>query len=224
MGSGTWDKYWGDGCDHGYWERPAPEVIEFIASQLPESRPAVLDLGCGLGRHAIAFARRGFRVAATDASQGAIDHTKGWAGKLGLAVETHACSMIEQPFPRCSFDIVLSYNVLYHGRRHQFADAIGCVWDVLKPSGLFFFTCPTRRDGKHGHGERIAPHTYAAAKSVTPGDTHYFADRTDLDEMLARFAIRSIRADEGFWDNKGEKQFFSNWHVLAEKTEEEPRP
>ena len=129
--------------------------------------------------------------------------------------------MLEQPFIRSSFDVVLSYNVIYHGLKSQFAEAIMGVWNLLKPSGLFFFTCPTREDGKYGYGECIAPHTYALTKSVTPGDIHYFTDRTQLDEMLTGFTIRSIQVDEGYWNNKGEEQFFSNWHVLAEKIEDD---
>ena len=217
MKDGVWDRYWSDESNHEWWKRPAPEVVEFMKSQSPKSHPAVLDLGCGLGRHAISFAGQGFQVTATDASQEAVGHVRSWAEELGLSIETHVCSMLEQPFDPSSFDIILSYNVIYHGRRSEFAHAIGQVRRLLRPSGLFFFTCPTRKDGKYGHGECVAPHTYAATKSVTPGDIHYFADRTDLDEMLAGFVVRSIRADEGFWNNKGEKQFFSNWHVLAEK-------
>ena len=185
--------------------------------QSPESHPAVLDLGCGLGRHAIAFAKKGFRVTATEASQRAIDHLQSRAEQLDLSIATHVCSMLEQPFHQSLFDIVLSYNVIYHGRKSHFVEAIGRVWNLLKPSGLFYFTCPLRKDGKYGYGECIAPHTYASTKSVTPGDIHYFTDRTELCEMLTGFTICSIDLDEGYWNNKGEEQFFSNWQVLAQK-------
>ena len=55
------------------------------------------------------------------------------------------------------------------------------------------------------------------AKSVTPGDIHYFADSPVLDNLLSGFDVQSIRMEEGYWDNKGENQFFSNWHVLARR-------
>jgi SAM-dependent methyltransferase len=127
--------------------------------------------------------------------------------------------MLKQPFPRSSFDIVLSYNVIYHGRRGQFVEAIWEVRRLLKPAGLFLFTCPTRRDPKYGRGECFAPHTYASPNSVTPGDTHYFADKSELGEILAGFAVLRLEANEGYWDNRGTKQFFSKWLVLAEKDE-----
>ncbi len=52
--NGIWESYWSGGKDYAWWKCPAPEALEFIASQSPEERPNVLDLGCGLGRHAIA--------------------------------------------------------------------------------------------------------------------------------------------------------------------------
>ena len=120
-------------------------------------------------------------------------------------------------FPAESFDIVLSYNVIYHGYREQFAQAIEHVRVLLKPAGLFFFTCPTRQDGKYGYGEQVAPHTFLCTRSITPGDIHYFADEADLDELLAGFRQLSREKDEHYWDNEGVQQFSSYWRILAEK-------
>ena len=88
---------------------------------------------------------------------------------------------------------------------------------LLKPVGLFFFTCPTRRDGKYGYGEQEAPHTYRCTKSITPGDIHDFADEADLDELLIGFCQLSRQTGEGYWDNEGVRQFYSNWQIVAEK-------
>ncbi len=220
MKNNIWDKYWENSSNHEWWEIPAPEVLEFISSQSHQTQPEVLDLGCGLGRHAIAFAMHGFHVTATDASQQAIDHLRKWVGELDLCISTQVCSMLEKPSGQSVFDIVLSYNVLYHGLKSQFSEAIEGVRDLLRTSGLFYFTCPSRKDGKYGFGECIAPHTYASTKSVTPGDIHYFADKANFEEMLTGFKIISLKLDEGYWDNKGEKQFFSNWQILAGKIDE----
>ena len=212
-----WEEYWGDDKSHDWWKRPASEVLEFIEQQSPEQRPDVLDLGCGLGRHAIAFAQAGFRVTATDASRTGLKHVREWADTLGLSIETRVCDILDEVLSEELFDIVLSYNVLYHGYRQDFVQAIDHVYGLLRPSGLFFFTCPTRQDGKYGHGEQVAAHTYACTKSVTPGDIHYFADEADLDELLTEFHVVSRTRDEGYWDNQGTQQFFSNWQILVEK-------
>lgn len=216
MTNALWEAYWGNDTYHEWWERPAPEVLDFIQSQSPELRPNALDLGCGIGRHAIAFASAGFHVTATDASETAIEHLNEWARKLNLPIQTQTCEFLDDIFLAESFDIVLSYNVIYHGYREQFAQAIEQVRKLLRPAGLFFFTCPTRQDGKYGHGEQVAPHTFLCTKSITPGDIHYFADEVDLDALLAGFEQLSRKRKEHYWDNKGVQQFSSYWQILAE--------
>lgn len=212
-----WESYWSDKSNWDWWTRPAPEVLDFISSLSSLKQPKVLDLGCGLGRHAIAFALAGFPVTAIDASSAAVKHLNDWASGLNLQIESKVCELFSDSVPAVTFDIVLGYNVIYHGSREQFARAVQYVRKLLKPGGIFFFTCPSRRDGKYGYGEEIAPHTYKSTKSVTPGDIHYFADEKDLKELLSGFRTLERWKSEGYWDNKGQQQFYSNWHVRAEK-------
>jgi SAM-dependent methyltransferase len=212
-----WQAYWADEKNHEWWEKPAPAVVELIESLSPHERAEVLDLGCGIGRHAIAFAAAGFRVTASDASREAVVHLEGWARKLDLAIRIRVCDAKSTGFPASSFDIVISHNVIYHGYRGQFAGAIAHVRDLLKPGGLFFFTCPSQEDGKYGYGEELTPHTFACEKSIVPGDIHYFSNEDDLAELLDGFTVLSKKKDEHHWDNKGESQFSSYWHILAQK-------
>lgn len=212
-----WEDYWRGDEDHSWWKRPAPEVVEFIASQSPGKRPDVLDLGCGLGRHAIAFAQAGFSVTATDASGNAVSHLNNWAQDLSLELRGLVCDVLSDLIPENAFDIVLAFNVIYHGHRDEFSAAIDHVRRVLKSDGLFYFTCPTREDGKYGFGREVAPHTFLCEKSVTPGDIHYFADEADLNELLSGFLQIDRDRREGYWDNRGTQQFYSIWHVLVKK-------
>jgi tellurite methyltransferase len=212
-----WEAYWAEERNHAWWERPAPTVVELVESLSPRDSPRVLDLGCGLGRHAVAFAAAGFHVTATDASREAVSHLEEWAGDLGLAVCTRVCDASETGLPAASFDIVLSYNVIYHGYREQFAGAIAHARDLLKPQGLFFFTCPSGEDGKYGAGAQLAPHTFACDTSLVPGDIHYFSSEDDLDELLDGFTTLTRRRHEHYWDNQGERQFSSYWQILAQK-------
>jgi tellurite methyltransferase len=213
----TWEDYWKGDEERSWWKRPAPEVVEFIRSQSPQERPNVLDLGCGLGRHAVVFAQAGFSVTASDASETAISHLSKWARDLSLEIRVLVCDVLSDLLPENSFDIVLAYNVIYHGYRQEFSAAIGHVWQLLRRNGLFYFTCPSRDDGKYGFGREVAPHTSLCENSVTPGAIHYFADEADLDQLLSGFFEIDRQKREGYWENRGRQQFYSSWHVLAQK-------
>lgn len=184
MTNRLWEELWSGDEGLEWWRKPAPEVLELVSSYTPETHPAVLDLGCGVGRHAIALAQAGFRVTATDSAPSAIERLKEWAERAGVSVNTKVCPMAEQGLPDRSFDMVLAYNVIYHGYREQFAQAITHASSLIRPCGVFFFTSPSREDAKYGCGERVAPHTYLSPNSVTPGDMHYFPDEDDFRELL----------------------------------------
>lgn len=171
----------------------------------------------GLGRHAVALARAGFNVTAADSSEEAVSHLADWAQALSLDIHVLVCDVLSDQLAKDSFDMILSYNVIYHGTRRQFAAAVDHVRELLKSGGLFYFTCPTRADGKYGFGTQVAPHTYQCEKSIIPGDMHYFADSADLDDLLAAFSVVEKHRHEGYWYHKGIRQFFSNWHCLAQK-------
>lgn len=212
-----WNEFWSKDEEREWWEQPANEVLELIESLSAEKMPDVLDLGCGPGRHAIALAKSGFNVTATDSSEEAINHLNKWADSLSLSIKSVLCDFLDDQLRNMKFHFVLSYNVIYHGYRKTFEKAIQLIHSILREEGLFFFTCPSREDGKYGFGEEIATHTFSSEKSMTPGDIHYFADESDLKELLSDFKILSMKKDEGYWDNRGEKQFYSNWQILVQK-------
>ena len=69
------------------WERAVTEVE--TALRLTELSPgaAILDLCCGVGRHALEFARRGFRVTAVDRNTEYLKEAGKRAQKEGLGIE-----------------------------------------------------------------------------------------------------------------------------------------
>jgi len=208
-----WERVWRDPGSREFWAKVSPEVVELVRTQSPKERPDVLDLGCGPGRNAIAFAQAGFKVTATDLSAEAVSNLSDRAGKLGLQVRTLVCDFVDDPFPPESFDIVLSIQALYHGPRAQVAHAIGNVLRWLKRGGIFYFTFPTRQHGEYGKGKELAPHTFELA----PGHIHYYADEEDLRTLLGGFKLLSLGRHEHMREKDGVPQLASQWRILAEK-------
>jgi len=211
-----WDSFWQDEANRGFWLEPDEAVVTLVNGLNRLKTRDVLDLGCGIGRHTRPFIDAGFQVTAVDISANALaalKHNLGEEAKVRLI-----CGNFTQDlFAPGSFDLVLSWNVLYHGTHDQFMQAGRLVHTWLRPDGLFFFTCPTRRDAKYGNGEEIAPHTYRPLNSIHPGDIHYFADERDISDILSGFILISRNVNEHYWNNQGTQQFSSYWRILAKR-------
>ena len=105
MTAGIWEAYWRNENNHDWWTRPAPEVLTFIAAQSSAEKPNALDLGCGPGRHAVAFAQAGFRVTAIDASEAAIAYLNEWAHELKLSIRAMVSAVLADDLPRAALTL-----------------------------------------------------------------------------------------------------------------------
>lgn len=217
MNKSNWDLYWGDEKKLEYWQKPARSIIELIVKCDPNIQKKILDLGCGIGRHAIAFAQNGFDVTAVDSSKQALKELNKLKEKHGLNITTIIGNYLKPIFNKKSFDIIISYNVIYHGCREDFKNAVELCERYLKPKGILFFTCPSRNDGKYGNGDKVAPNTYKSLNSVHPGDIHYFSNKKDIFDVTGDLKLINLKKNEYFWDNNGEKQLSSYWEVLLKK-------
>lgn len=213
----NWNAYWGSEANRRYWLKPDSAVIDLLEKTDRSRVRDVLDLGCGVGRHALLFAKAGFAVTAVDSSSEALAVLRGQADKEEIRVKIIESNYSQDLFPQESFDFVLAYNVLYHGYRTDFQKAVSLIHRWLRPGGLFFFTCPTRQDDKCGSGKQVAPNTYRPLNSIHPGDIHYFSDEEDIGDFLREFRPISRGVNEHYWDNNGVQQFSSYWQVLAVK-------
>lgn len=218
-----WDIYWRHCENLDYWERPAPWIIKLSKTLDPDKRQEVLDLGCGIGRHALIFAREGFHVTAVDSSKEALQLVEERAEKEGLKIKLVKGNYLESLFEPSSFHLIICYNVIYHGTREEFQRALEHCSMYLIQGGLLFFTCPSREDGKYGHGEEIAPHTFRSSNSVHPGGIHYFAHKEDILSLAEGLAIEKLTIEEKYWMNKGRREFSSYYEVLVKKVGVSPK-
>jgi SAM-dependent methyltransferase len=208
-----WEAVWSKEDNRGYWSQADPEVLKLLAVTSPSERPDVLDLGCGLGRHAIAFAQAGYHVTAVDVSAAAIAQVQARAQEMGLAIRIRLARFGENAFAPETFDLVLAVNVLYHGLPVEFARAVADVQGWLRRGGLFYFTCPTLADGEYGKGTEIAPHTF----ELEPGHVHFNAAWEDIEPLLAGYRVVSRGCREHHWEEDGARRLSCRWQVLVEK-------
>jgi SAM-dependent methyltransferase len=103
-----------------------------------ETQGALIDLGCGTGRLAVRFARRGFPVVAVDLSRAMLDAVQSRARKQELplaCLQANLCRL--ECIPDCRFDYALSMFSTLGMIRGKPARrrALGEAYRVLRPGG-----------------------------------------------------------------------------------------
>lgn len=208
-----WNAEWQKADDTSPWARAEPWVADHAAT-LKRSTD-VLDLGAGIGRHALAFARAGHRVTALDASEAAIAATASAAFAQGLTVETVQAPMTDLPFATASFDHVLAWNVIYHGDEAIVRRTLSEIARVTRPGGTFMATMLSARrlpvEQAKAPGREISRNTWVFEG---PGDKvhpHYFCTAGELTGLLWGFELLTL------YDRPHEKPGSWHWHLLAER-------
>jgi SAM-dependent methyltransferase len=119
-----------------FWAAAVPasataEEVDFLARALRTGR--LLDLPCGLGRHALALAGRGFQVTGIDLAKGAVEAARGRARELGVQAEFLVGDMRDPP-PDGPFDGAYcfgnSFSYLSHDDTKRF---VRNVFQALRP-------------------------------------------------------------------------------------------
>lgn len=88
------------------------EVAAILEATRPPSGGRVLDLGCGAGAHAVAFAARGFRVTGVDRSATLLEAAARAASEAGVDVELLHADF--RTFSRpAAFDLACSLNASF---------------------------------------------------------------------------------------------------------------
>ncbi|AZL58280.1 class I SAM-dependent methyltransferase [Tabrizicola piscis] len=208
-----WGTEWAKADGTTKWERPEAEVMDF-AQSLPAGA-AVLDLGAGVGRHALALARQGFAVSALDAAPEGIAEITRVAAAEGLTVDARIGMMTDLPFKDGSFDHVLSWNVIYHGDEVVLRETIAEIARVLKPGGTFLGTMLSARrvpvQLAKTPGREISRNTWVFEGAEDKVHPHYFCNGRDLLELFSAFEICRLE------DREHETPGSWHWHLVLER-------
>ena len=207
-----WNDLWAKSDDSSKWAKAEPEVLAYARTLTAGAR--VLDLGAGIGRHALVLADMGFAVTALDAAPEALAAIK--VAAVPLQIDLVQGMMTDLPFADASFDHILSWNVIYHGDETVVARSIAEIARVLKPGGTFLGTMLSARrvpvELAKAPGRDISRNTWVFDG---PGDKvhpHYFCTARDLLALFQGFEVLALR--DQIHDTPGSW----HWHLVAERT------
>jgi tellurite methyltransferase len=208
-----WDQWWGDAKKREYWSQADPAVSGFIPALSARGAHKVLDVGAGIGRHSLAYARSGFEVLAVDASETGLDEVRRLGKSEGLEVEVRVALFTELPVDDASVDHVLAWNVLYHGDGDVTAASFRECRRVLRNDGTFQLTMLSKRNRAYGIGVEIRPDTFVDETSI--GDKehpHFYADAAAASRMLAESGFEVFSMQDV--DQQPPGGF--HWSIIAE--------
>ncbi len=202
------------------------DLLERVAR--PAAGAAVLDVGCGRGRHARVLARRGYRVTGIDLSEDVLAQARTRADDEGLVLTFRRSDMREPACDAC-FDGVINLFTTF-GYFEDEADhlrAVRAMAAALRPGGwLFqdFLNASYVRshlvpEDAHVHagveirqqrwiadgriGKRITLHDRHAPRNGTRGPFFESVRLLTLDDFRALYAAAGLTLSATFGDDDG---------------------
>ena len=165
--------------------RHTPSPLAELAEPMFPRRSRILDLGCGVGRDAEAFAKKGHRILAADVSKVAIEQNRQIFTDSGI--EFRILDMRDPlPYAKESFDVVYANLSLHYYSDQKTREVVKEIARVLKPSGTFAFACKSY-DNLHNSGTEIEKNIFVSGNGVV---IHLFS------KDYARYLVNGLFAIE----------------------------
>ena len=206
-----WDAQWQTEQGREEWLLPEPFVIGAIPTLRTYGVKSVLDLGCGVGRHALFLAKENFNVYACDASPRGVEYLLHETQKSNLTIRTELCKMTDLPYKIGSINCVLAWNVIYHGDISVVQRTISEICRIMSPQGIFIGTMLSKRNSEMYRGHQIAYNTRVNKHKSDKNHPHFYCSGSELISLLSAFEILLLRD----CIHKGEGSY--HWHFIAEK-------
>lgn len=202
------------------WKNPSIESYYLLNRWLSQNMNKFLDLGCGLGRHSVLFAKNGFDVSCFDISEEAILRTKKWCEEEKLKCDYKIGDMLSLPYEDKSFDSILCRNVISHTDTEGMKIIVKELYRILKENGECYLTLGSKDTWgfKQDKWPLKDPNTRLKMEEgpeyMTP---HFYADYKLCIELFEMFKILNIYQLTDYSESNGKVYDSSHYHLLIKK-------
>jgi len=194
------------------WLEPSVESYYLIDRWQKQRKKDFLDLGCGLGRHTIQFAKAGFNTAGFDLSEESIRRTAEYAKAEKLDIALKVGDMLELPYPDASFDCILCRNVISHTDTAGMRQIVEELKRVLRPEGECYLTLGSKETWGFKQDWPVVDENTKIRIEDGPenGIPHFYADYDLIQELFKDFKIELVYQLEDFYEKDGKT--LNSWH------------
>jgi SAM-dependent methyltransferase len=181
----AWNSIFADVPEDWYTAPPSQALLECTDYLKSGGTRSVLDLGCGIGRWSVHFARAGMVVSGIDYASNAVELARRWSEAEGLGIRFACREVTDEAFPGETFDAAVAALVLDNMAREEMREAIGRMRAALRPGGLAFCLF-----------NPIAVCADDEADNPTAGLTRVVYRDAELDEAFSGFEVVDRRVYE----------------------------
>lgn len=201
------------------WKNPSVESFYLVNRWNNQNKKDFLDLGCGLGRHTILFAKSGFKVKAFDISETAIKNAKVWAEDENLKIDFLVGDMLKLPYGTKTFDCILCRNVISHTDTNGIRQIISELLRVLRPKGECYLTLGSKDTwGFKQDWPKLDENTKLRMEAGPEYEVpHFYADYDLIVELFKDFEIELIQHIGEFFPEYGSSTQCYHYHLLIKK-------
>ena len=202
--------------DQSFWHEPSEDVYYYLHRWRTSGKTRVLDLGCGVGRHALLFAAYGFDVDAFDLSPVGVETLQRLAQERRLAVHAQVGDAHQLPYADAAFDGILAYHVISHTDSQGIVAIVSEMLRVLAPDGEFFVTlCSKASPAYRQVGDPIVDeNTTLKMQEPEIGVPHYYTDLAGVRQLFRASKIIRLRHVEEYIDNFTSYHYFMHGRKL----------
>lgn len=203
-------------ADHTHWLEPTDEVYYLAHKWSTLGYKRILDLGSGLGRHSIFFAKQGFEVYSLDISEYAIDYLTSWCKKEDLNINVRLGDIVSLPYENDFFDCVFAYHSISHADTIGMNKIVSEIKRVLRTDGEVYASLCSKESWEFcqpGY-PHLDENTVIKKEEGPEMDVpHFYANREDILCLLTDFNIEKIRHIDYCYQNNTEldcKHYYIN--------------
>ena len=207
----AWNQAWKTEEGRAEWMTPEPFVVEAIDRLRATGVERVLDLGFGVGRHAILLAQAGFAVEGIDASSNGLDFANQWAAQEGLSLKLTVGDMTTLPYADGELDAILTWNVIYHGTMDVVQQTVDEIARCLRPNGTLVCSLISSQHHAFGQGNEIEPRTFVIPGGGEREHPHHYFNQADIDSSFRAFDILRLE------DVTQKTNTDYHWHLYAHR-------
>ena len=223
-----WDKSYTNRDNFVFY--PHEEIIRFVSKYIRKriglmefkdmvsfaSKPRVLDLGCGIGRHVIYCEEMGLDAYGIDLSQEAVNIARTWLATRGIEKPDNKIlqgDIRQLSFPDSFFDYAISHGVLDSMHFEIAKESVSELARTLVSGGLFYCDLISGDDSSHSReycGENVVTNAH---ENGTVQSYFNFAKVKELFNGLFYIEEALIKRRENVIDGG----YYSRFHLVLKK-------